>query len=188
VSILGIAFRRVLNSGTVRRPHTSLLCRLGYQELGWLGKQNQKKILGKFRRSRRGAVGLACQLMLTFIILGCGHQDLAEPLQSGKVFGWSGLQGRWVGPVAPSDPACGHATLGLLSIGESDFGFDPFQSTTVIAGKVTNDGRLEGNLVRESPDHKPLSISFQAAQTGADAIKGELQSGRCHWVVTLHRG
>ncbi len=167
------------------------------------GKINQKKILAKSRGCLQpsvlhnakvvllnslSAIRLAPQLMPALIVLGCGHQDLAEPLQSGKVLDWSGLQGRWVGPVVPSDPTCGRETQGLLSIGDSAFGFDPFQSTTVIEGKITENGHLSGELVRESPDHKPLSISFEAAASRSDAINGELQSGRCHWTVTLHRG
>jgi hypothetical protein len=202
VSTFRMASWRGLIAGMVYRPHTSLACQYGYQKLGRVGQKNRKIILGIFRccmrrptlrnakllRSSLSVIRLGCHLVPALIVLGCGHKDLAEPLQSGKVLAWSGLQGRWVGPVVPSEPSCGRETQGLLSIGESDFGFDPFQSTTVIDGKVSEDGTLTGSLVRESPDHKPLSISFQAATSGSDAIKGQLQSGRCHWTVMLHRG
>ena len=194
---------RALIIGMTCRSHASLACQYGYQKLGWMGKRNQKKILAKFYGWSRGrglgsvtglprgdfrAIILMSRLVPALLLLGCGHKDLAEPLQSGEVFAWSGLQGRWVGPVVPSDPSCGRESQGLLSIGEGEFGFDPFQSTTVIEGKVADKGNLVGSLMRESPDHKPLSISFEAAATGSDTIKGELQSGRCHWAVTLHRG
>jgi hypothetical protein len=199
VSIFGLACSI---RGLVCRSHTSLECQYRYQKLGWVGKKNQKKILDMFRRCAKPAswnkandlresltgFRLVCGLMLALIVLGCGHKNLADPLQSGEVFAWNGLQGRWVGPVVPDDPSCGQGTEGLLSIGESGFGFDPFQSTTVIEGKITDDGHLIGNLVRESPDHKSLLISFNAVRSGSDAIKGQLQSGRCHWDVTLHRG
>jgi hypothetical protein len=197
------ALRQIVVIGGVCRPRISLVCQYRYRKLGWVGKKIPKRILilirgcsqlsdvGNFHdllRRRVSAIRLISALMFALIVLGCGHQDLAEPLQSGKVSAWSGLQGRWVGPVAPTDPSCGRETQGLLSIGGGEFGFDPFQSTSVIEGKVTHDGHLVGKLERVSPDHKALSMSFDAAASGSDAIKGQLQSGRCHWAVTLHRG
>ena len=134
------------------------------------------------------AVGIAVALIL---LAGC-KGDLGERLQSGHVLAWHGLQGRWVGQVAPEDKSCGAPTQGLMSIGEKGFGFDPFQSTTVIQGTVSKDGHLSGDLTRQGGDHQTLSVSFvgQAGGTGSDAeaIEGTVVSGRCHWKVTLHRG
>ena len=149
--------------------------RIEYQKLGWVGKKIQKKILDAL-----------CMLLLGGLIAGCGD-DIADRLQSGKVLAWDGLLGRWAGPVTPTDPSCGSTTEGLLSIGTDGFGFDPFQSTTVIAGKVANDGHLAGTFVRTVASHQPLSISFDAAPADDDTIRGTLVSGRCHWSVTLHR-
>jgi hypothetical protein len=86
------------------------------------------------------------------------------------------------------DPACGSATQGLMSIGDKGFGFDPFQSTTVIQGEVGKDGRLNGSLARLGSDHQNLLITFEGAASGSETISGTLQSGRCHWSVTMHRG
>jgi hypothetical protein len=126
-------------------------------------------------------------LILVPLLAGCSG-DLGERLQSGQVLAWHGLQGRWVGSVVPVDPACGSTTEGLMSIGEKGFGFDPFQSTTVIQGTVSSDGHFSGKLARQGAEHQNLSIGFEATATGSDAIDGTLQSGRCHWTVTLHRG
>lgn len=181
---------------------TSPSCQNEYPKLGQVGNKNLKKILGQIQtqnapsRNPRvksplqrtvGIASLACQLLPAIAVFGCGG-DLADRLQSGKVLAWDGLQGRWAGPVVPVDPSCGTATQGLLSIGEGDFGFDPFQSTTVIEGKVTDDSHLTGNLVRQNSEHQSLTISFEATAAGSDTITGTLQSGRCHWTVTLHRG
>lgn len=179
---------------------TSPSCQSKYPKLGQVGKKNLKKILGRFqpldKPSLRRAVpiaSLACQLLLATAVCGCADDlastggKLADRLQSGKVLAWDGLQGRWAGPVVPTDPSCGTQTQGLLSIGEGEFGFDPFQSTTVIEGKVTDDSHMAGNLVRQNSAHQSLTISFEAAASGSDTIAGTLQSGRCHWTVTLHR-
>lgn len=126
-------------------------------------------------------------LLLFAALAGCGG-DPGERLQSGRVLALLGLQGRWVGPVLPMDPACGSATQGLMSIGDKGFGFDPFQSTTVIQGEVGKDGRLNGSLARLGSDHQNLLITFEGAASGSETISGTLQSGRCHWSVTMHRG
>lgn len=165
-----------------------------------MGKKNLKKILGQLqppdKPSLRRALpiaSLACQLLPAIAVCGCASDlastggALADRMQSGKVLAWDGLQGRWAGPVVPTDPSCGAQTQGLLSIGEGDFGFDPFQSTTVIEGKVIDDSHLAGNLVRQNSAHQSLTISFEAAASGSDTITGTLQSGRCHWTVMLHR-
>ena len=77
-----------------------------------------------------------------------------------------------------------------MSIGSKGFGFDPFQSTTVIRGEVGKDGRLNGSLTRQGADRQDLSVSFEgsASAAGAETIDGTLASGRCRWKVTLHRG
>jgi hypothetical protein len=75
-----------------------------------------------------------------------------------------------------------------MSIGEKGFGFDPFQSTTVIQGEVGKDAHLRGNLARPGGDHQNLAIGFEGTASEANTISGTLQSGRCHWTVTLHRG
>jgi hypothetical protein len=126
-------------------------------------------------------------LLLIAAVAGCGG-DPGERLQSGRVLALSGLQGRWVGSVLPMEPACGSATQGLMSIGGKGFGFDPFQSTTVIQGDVGTDGRMIGSLTRLGSDHQNLSITFEGGASGSDTISGTLQSGRCHWTVTMHRG
>jgi hypothetical protein len=155
-----------------------------YRELGHVGKRKLKIILGQPR-------GLPCPavwaLLLLALITGC-KEDLGERLQSGQVLAWQGLQGRWVGPVVPTEHACGATTRGLMSIEDKRFALDPFQSTTVVRGELSAGGHLIGKLVRQGPDHQDLSISFEAMAAGNDAISGTLQSGRCHWMVTLHRG
>ncbi len=136
-------------------------------------------------------------LIRTNILLGCLASGAvvgsctADPtgeLISGRVMALYGLQGRWVGPVVPSEGSCGRVTQGLMSIGKKGFGFDPFQSTAVINGEISEDGHLQGRLVRQGPDRQDLSLTFDATRQGSDAIAGILQSGRCRWAVTLHRG
>jgi hypothetical protein len=125
--------------------------------------------------------------LLAVQIAGCAG-DLGERLQSGQVLAWDGLQGRWVGQVVPAGTACGTATQGLMAIGHNEFGFDPFESSTVIRGKLGDNGHLSGKLIREGADRQDLSMSFEGVAEGRDAINGTLESGRCRWVVTLHRG
>lgn len=174
--------------------------RTEYQKLGWVGKKIQKKVLDVLRarppggrpaaarrRWRASAAAAVQVLLLSAFVAGCG-EHLADRLQSGKVMAWDGLLGRWTGPVVPTEPSCGGTTEGLLSIGTDGFGFDPFQSTTVISGKVANDGHLAGRLARTGSSHQPLSITFDAAPAEGDTIRGSLASGRCHWSVTLRRG
>ncbi len=129
---------------------------------------------------------------LTIVLVAGCEGDLGERLQSGRVLAWHGLQGRWVGPVVPTDKSCGATAQGSMSIGDKGFAFDPFQSTTVIQGAVGKDGRLTGNMTRQGGDRQNLSVSFEGAASGAgseaETIDGALASGRCHWKVTLHRG
>jgi hypothetical protein len=125
------------------------------------------------------------------LLAGCAG-DLGESLQSGQVLPWHGLQGRWIGSVVPTDASCGRTTQGLMSIGEKGFGFDPFESTTVLQGVVANDGHMTGTLVRQGTERQSLSISFNGSanhgDSKTDSIGGILVSGRCQWTVTLHRG
>lgn len=127
---------------------------------------------------------------LTVVLIASCDGDVSERLQSGRVLALHGLQGRWVGPVVPADRFCGPATQGSMSIGAKGFGFDPFQSTTIIQGVVEKDGHLIGTLTRQSADHHDLSVSFEgsASAAGAETIDGTLTSGRCRWKVTLRRG
>ncbi len=160
----------------VRRLRATPSCRNGYQNLGRVGKNNLKKILQ--------------QLVWGFLaisVIAC-HSELSEHLQSGQVLALNGLQGRWVGPVAPTTPSCGPTTQGLMSIGKNGFGFDPFQSTAIIKGDISEGGHLSGRLVRQGGDRQDVSIQFDGAASGSDAINGTLQSGRCRWAVSLHRG
>lgn len=130
-------------------------------------------------------------LALTAVCLsGCGHKDLSEPLQSGRVMAISGVQGRWSGPVEPQGTACGATGHGLMSIGGKTFAFDPFQSTTVINGTIDDSGHLTGRLQRVGGDHQDLSIAFDgsvATTADSETITGTIKSGRCTWSVTLQR-
>ena len=146
-------------------------------------------------RSRSGIVkpGRCLRLhviaaMLVLPLSSC-KEDLGEQLQSGRVLAWAGLQGRWVGPVVPNDATCGEAKWGLMTIGEKGFGFDPFASTIVIQGQVDPQGHLSGTLVRQGGNHQPMAISLEAAASAdVSSITGIVQSNRCQWTVTLHRG
>lgn len=134
---------------------------------------------------------MAAAALLLAALTGC-EADLGEKLQSGRVFAWKGLQGRWAGEVVPTEPSCGPSTHGLMSVGSSTFGFDPFEGTEVIQGVVTDDGRLAGTLQRQGGDHQNHSLSFEASASEPNSvtktITGKLASGRCQWTVTLHRG
>jgi hypothetical protein len=144
----------------------------------------------RFRMTRIFSPGIGTAVTIV-LIAGCTG-DLGERLQSGRVQAWHGLQGRWVGPVVPVDKSCGATTQGLMSIGEKGFALDPFQSTTVIQGAVSKDDLLIGTMTRQGGDRQNLSVSFEGSVSGAgseaEAIDGTLESGRCHWKVTLHRG
>jgi hypothetical protein len=144
-----------------------------------VGKLKRKNVLGIFW-SLTGFVGLV-------LYAGCAT-DLGEHLQSGQVLPLHGLQGRWVGSVTPSESACGKATKGSLSIGPKGFGFDPFQSTLTIQGEVSEDGRLHGSTTRRGADHQELVLIFDGTATTPGVLDGALESGRCHWAVSLHRG
>jgi len=159
-------------------------CLSSYPILGRLGKQKKKKVLVCMWRV---TLVVAWALSPAVFVEGCAG-DLGEGLQSGHVLPLRGLQGRWVGPVTPSDPGCGNPTKGLLSIGPKGFGLDPFRSTLIIQGEVDESGRLSGSTRRQGADHKELGITFDGSAVAPDAIEGTLQSGRCRWTVLLHRG
>ena len=129
-------------------------------------------------------------VLLIATCAACGG-DFGERLQSGRVLAWQGLQGRWAGDVVPIQPSCGSPTRGLMSVGGTTFGFDPFGGTEVVQGAVTTDGHFTGTLERQGGDRQDLSISFEAAArqplSEATTIGGQLTSGRCQWTVTLHR-
>lgn len=129
----------------------------------------------------------ACHILLLMHLAGCSG-DLGEGLQSGRVLAVVGLEGRWTGPVVPKESTCGPVTKGLMSISGSGFGFDPFQSTTVIQGTVGKGRHLSGSLIRQGPGHQDMSVSFDGQALDGETIGGTLSSGRCHWTVTLHRG
>jgi hypothetical protein len=155
-----------------------------YPKLGKLGKKNQKKILARFVPASGSWI---CWAFCAAFVCGC-HSELSDRLQAGHVLSWRGLQGRWVGKVIPVETACGAETEGLMTIGAHGFAFDPFQGASVVSGDVTDDAHLSGKLVREGPNHRDLSLAFEAVVSAGDAINGTLQSGRCHWKVALHRG
>jgi hypothetical protein len=155
-----------------------------YQNLGEVGKNNQKKILPNIPSPPdRAASWLLCLLLLG----GC-HSELSNALQSGEVHSWNGLEGRWVGEVTPAAGSCGPTTKGLMTIGEHGFAFDPFQGAEVVRGDVAKDTRLVGRTVRTGPGHQDLSVTFEGTASTANNIEGLLQSGRCRWTVALHRG
>ncbi|MGA3398283.1 MAG: hypothetical protein ABSC95_03605 [Acetobacteraceae bacterium] len=133
-----------------------------------------------------GVASVACLLLLTTCT-----GDPGEQLQSGQVLAWGGSDGRWVGPVTPVDMNCGQQTTGLMSIGSSTFGFDPFQSAEVLQGNIGPSGNLRGEVVRSVPGNRSIGMSFLGRvqhSEGVESIVGTLTSGRCHWSVTLRRG
>jgi hypothetical protein len=158
-------------------------CRNGYQNLGQVGKENLKKILWP----ARAPLPAIFSVFFAALVSACS-EDLGEPVQSGRVLAWQGLQGRWVGSVVPTEHDCGSVTQGLMSIGQKGFGFDPFVSTVVIRGEVREDGHLRGSTVHHSADHQDVALDFEGFAARPDQIDGTLQSGRCSWTVTLHRG
>lgn len=143
-------------------------------------KEILKKILSMTK-------ALSTCVVLASFTWGCGADPTGE-LISGQVMALYGLQGRWAGTVVPSESGCGQTGQGLMSIGKNGFGFDPFQSTSVIRGEVAEDGHMRGRLVRQGPDRRELSLEFEADLRTPDEIGGILRSGRCRWTVTLHRG
>ena len=127
--------------------------------------------------------------ILALVMSGCG-KDVGLGLQSGEVLAIYGLDGRWAGQVVPNGQDCGPAATGLMSVGGSSFGFDPFQSTSVIRGTVSDAGQLSGTLSRSGGGGKDLSINFEGhaeRDAAGSAIRGVLRSAACRWTVTLKR-
>jgi hypothetical protein len=127
---------------------------------------------------------------VALIPAGCDNQA-ADLLQSGKVVGLFGLEGRWAGPVTPIANNCGQATEGLMTVGRKTFSFDPFQGTTVINGEISPVAHFDGSFSRAISGQKPVSISFTGValhrDDGAMTIEGELTSGHCSWSVSMKR-
>ena len=128
------------------------------------------------------------------MLASCSFSEMgkraSESLGTGRVMALAGIEGRWAGPVHPTDPACGPERHGLMTIASDSFAFDPFTSTTVINGTVQRN-TLKGTLSRPGQGGRTLSISFEgraerAAEQG-ETITGTLASGGCSWQVTLHR-
>lgn len=134
---------------------------------------------------------LVCALCMS----GCGIQKIPDVVSrnigTGEVLGIVGLDGRWAGSVTPTVPGCGAETIGLMTIGGDSFGFDPFQSTSVIKGTVQDGNHLLGILNRPGGNKQALAIALDAraapAADGRKEIAGSLISGRCIWRVTLRR-
>jgi hypothetical protein len=143
-----------------------------------------------FPRGREFQLGLAAGLVLSLLVTGCAG-PLSEGLRSGPSVPWGGPEGRWLGPVGPVEAGCGPRTTGLMSIGRDIFAFDPFQSTSVLHGKIGLAGDLVGEAAQPVAESKSVALGFvgQLQQSnGAEEIIGTLTSGRCHWAVALFRG
>ena len=170
----------------VRRRGVARLCaswRELYNFVGHLGKAIFP-LFGKF--SYVWGIGLL------LLVCGCEGSDPSTFLQSGRVVSLGGLEGRWVGPVDPEGGGCGHATTGLMNIGQGGFGFAPFQNTVVLHGKIGADDSVSGVEERISGDKQILAIRFEGQVVQSDGeqdkIEGALTSGRCRWRVMLTRG
>jgi hypothetical protein len=96
---------------------------------------------------------------------------------------------QWSGPVVPNDPNCDKQTTGQMTLGSEKFSFAPFESVTVIAGKVDRD-RLEGSTTVAAPGQKGVAFQFTGAishpRNEPSVIRGTLTSGQCTWRVSLH--
>jgi hypothetical protein len=147
--------------------------------------------LGKVKIPFIGFFSCVPRLVVVALAFGCDG-DPATMLQSGRVVGLGGLEGRWMGPVAPDATGCGGTTTGLMNIGQGSFSFAPFQNTVVIRGNIGPDDVLEGALEKVGADKQILKISLQARKVhregDPDGIEGVLASGRCRWAVKLTRG
>lgn len=120
---------------------------------------------------------------------------LSSSLATGETFAIYGLEGRWAGKTTPDTPDCVGPTTAILTIGSDGFALDPFASTFVIDGKISDDGALSGTLTRDVAGggnkhiERKLSFNGQARKQpdGSEQIDGRLQSGRCSWHVSLRR-
>jgi hypothetical protein len=121
---------------------------------------------------------------------GCSATD---DIVHGRPLPLVGLEGRWAGPVTPSDvAACGPARHGIMVISGGTFAFDPFSSIIIMHGTVGDDDALHGTVERPGGDGKMLRLDFtgapRAAPDGTRTIGGTLTSGPCTWQVSLGRG
>jgi hypothetical protein len=182
--------KRILgHSACFFSPLARIAPRLGRMVIGHgTGQQYRHWVQLRCQHGTSAGMLAGTTLLLCVALLAGCQEDLGERLQSGQVLAWHGVQGRWVGPVEPANPSCGSRTQGLLTIGEKGFGFDPFESTTVIQGEVGKDGHLSGTLARQGGEHQNLVISFEGLASESGTLSGTLQSGRCQWTVALHRG
>ncbi len=158
----------------------------------WMDLYDFLGYVGKVKFPFRGIISYGCWVALPLLVFGCGGPDAATMLQSGRVVGLVGLEGRWVGPVSPAELGCGGTTTGLMTIGHASFGFAPFENTVVIHGTVGSDETLTGTLERVGGDRQMLAINVEAqvvhVPNAPDRIEGALASGRCRWRMKLTRG
>jgi hypothetical protein len=154
----------------------------------WMDLYSFMGYVGKEKLPAAGLFSYASPLLMAFLIFGCSGNDAAMVLQSGRVVGLGGLDGRWQGVVHPIKPNCGNDTVGLMTIGKGSFGFAPFQNTVAIKGEVGDDDLLEGTLERMGGDKKTVGVTMQARQSEDSDIIGTLKSGRCEWTFKLTRG
>jgi hypothetical protein len=83
-----------------------------------------------------------------------------------------------------------------MTVSAHGFAFDPFGSTFVIDGIISESGELHGTLKRvlSAPGAKHIerALTFtgnaEQPEGGGARIVGHLESGRCTWQVTLQRG
>ena len=135
-------------------------------------------------------------LSIPTALASCGIQELPSNLSremgTGKVYALDGLEGRWSGTVRSDNPFCG-SSMGLMTIRGDKFAFDPFQSTTVIRGTISNHSRLQGNLSSPAGNKTSLYAAFDGSTEKNEAteqsitIIGTLTSGVCRWAVRLQR-
>jgi hypothetical protein len=154
----------------------------------WVNLYNFLGHVGKGKIPWAGLFSHVPLLCVLLLLLGCSGDDAAMVLQSGRVVGIGGLDGRWQGTVHPTKPKCGSDTIGLMTIGQGSFGFAPFQNTVAIKGEVKSDDVLAGTLERLGGDKKTVKLVVVAQLSDDSGIVGNLVSGRCEWSFKLTRG
>lgn len=149
------------------------------------------------RRTLRPSL-IACASLV--VLGGCQtlrdtRTTLSSSLGTGETFAVYGLEGRWAGKTTPDSPDCVGPTTAILTVGSDGFALDPFASTFVINGKVSDAGAFSGTLTRDvagaGNKHIERKLSFNGQvrkqPDGSEQIDGRLQSGRCSWHVSLRR-
>jgi hypothetical protein len=152
------------------------------------------------RRHRRAATFACIGLATLLPLVGCDtyvavREGASASLGTGQTFAIYGLEGRWAGAVTPTAADCGAATQGSMTVSAHGFAFDPFGSTFVINGTISDRGELHGVLKRElsaqGGKHVERALTFngrgQQPEGGEARIVGRLESGRCTWQVALQR-